>query len=206
VDETQEFLIIGLGNPGSAYQQTRHNAGYLIVEAFAKKQQLTFKQSSNLVGGIARGEVHGKKVTLLLPTTYMNTSGEAVRRCMDYYKVPVDQVMVVCDDVALPLGTLRMRSKGSSGGHNGLKSIEAHVHTQYYARLRVGVGAPGGQILADYVLGRFSSEESKTLLEVSQKAVEVLELWMRAGIATAMQAANSAKEDEKKEEEGEQNG
>jgi PTH1 family peptidyl-tRNA hydrolase len=205
VDESEKFLIVGLGNPGAAYIETRHNAGYKAVQLFGKKHGLNFRSTSHLIGDLAQGSVHQKKVLLLLPATFMNSSGDAVRRCIDYFQVPLDHMMVVCDDVALPVGTIRVRSKGSCGGHNGLKSIEAHIHTQHYARLKIGVGSPGHENLADYVLGRFSLEERKAIEEMSIKAVEVLELWINAGIAAAMQAANAQKESLKKEE-GDKNG
>ena len=174
------FLIVGLGNPGSAYEKTRHNVGYCIVQAFARKHSFSFKHSSHLVGELAQGNLDGKKLLLLLPTTFMNSSGDAVRRCVDYYQVPTHHLMVVCDDVALPLGNMRMRKKGSSGGHNGLKGIETHLGTQLYARLRIGVGAPDQQDLADYVLGRFSRQETEMIEEMTPKAIEALELWCEA--------------------------
>lgn len=205
MDELEKYLIIGLGNPGASYKKTRHNVGFHIVQLFAEKQGMAFKVASHLSGDLAQGSIRGKKVFTLMPTTYMNLSGEAVRRCIDYFKVPLSHVIVVCDDVALPIGTLRMRSQGSCGGHNGLRSIEAHLNTQYYARLKVGVGAPNQEDLADYVLGRFSDEESKVLEGVSERAMHVLELWVAEGIAKAMQAANVAN-DQVKKEEGDKNG
>ncbi len=204
MDELEKFLIIGLGNPGKVYQKTRHNVGFNIVQSFGKKHGLEFKHASHLIGDAAQGQVRGKKGILLLPTTFMNSSGDAVRRCIDYFKVPVGSLIIVCDDVALPIGTMRMRSKGSSGGHNGLKSIEAHLHTEHYARLRIGVSSPEQEHLADYVLGKFSEEESKTIEEIKIKAIEVLELWVTAGIAMAMQAANAKNSKDKKE--GDNNG
>lgn len=204
MDQEENYLIVGLGNPGEAYKKTRHNVGFNIVQSLAKKHSLSFKHASHLIGDVAQGQICGKKGLLLLPTTFMNSSGDAVRRCIDYFKIALDQMMVVCDDVALPIGTLRLRSKGSSGGHNGLKSIEAHVHTQYYARLRVGVSSPGQEELTDYVLGKFTREESKTIQEMTEKAIEVLELWIAAGIAMAMKKANTKLQEEK--EEGEKNG
>jgi peptidyl-tRNA hydrolase, PTH1 family len=205
VDELEKFLIVGLGNPGDAYTKTRHNVGFNIVQSFGKKHGFTFRHASHLIGDLAQGSVQEKKVMLLQPTTYMNSSGDAVRRCVDYFQVPLDHMLVVCDDVALPLGTIRLRSKGSSGGHNGLKSIEAHIHTEHYARLRIGVGAPGQEALEDFVLGRFSQEEWKIVEEMTAKAMEVLQLWIAAGIAAAMQSANAQKNQAKKEE-GEKNG
>jgi PTH1 family peptidyl-tRNA hydrolase len=205
VDEFEKYLIIGLGNPGEAYTKTRHNAGFSIIQALAKKHELEFKRASHLIGDVAQGKICGRKGLLLLPTTFMNSSGDAVRRCIDYFKVPLDHLIVVCDDVALPIGTMRIRSKGSSGGHNGLKSIEAHLHTEYYARLRIGVSSPGYEELADYVLGKFSQEEIKMIEDMTVRAIEVLELWITAGIAVAMQAANAQKLEVKKEGE-EKNG
>jgi peptidyl-tRNA hydrolase, PTH1 family len=190
VDETEKFLIVGLGNPGAKYKNTRHNVGFQILQSLADKKGVSFKHSSQLVGEMAQATFRDKKVFLLQPSTYMNLSGEAVRRSVDYYKIPLDHLIVVCDDVALPLGTMRMRTKGSSGGHNGLESIEAHLNTEFYARLRIGVGGPGNQVLSDYVLGRFSEEEAKAIGEIEVKAVEVLELWIAAGIAVAMQTSN----------------
>jgi PTH1 family peptidyl-tRNA hydrolase len=197
VEEIERYLIVGLGNPGEAYAKTRHNVGFHIVQTLAKKQQLSFKYAAALKADVASGEICSKKAVLLQPTTYMNLSGEAVRRCIDYFKIPIDHLIVVCDDVALPLGTMRMRSKGSSGGHNGLKNIEAHLGTEYYVRLRIGVSAPapGEQELDEYVLGKFSQEEMAKIEEITMKAVASLELWLAAGIAAAMQAANTQNEE-----------
>jgi peptidyl-tRNA hydrolase, PTH1 family len=203
--ELERYMIVGLGNPGEAYAKTRHNVGFNIVQSLAKKYGLGFKHASHLIGDTAQGEIRGKKGLLLLPTTFMNSSGDAVRRCIDYFKVPLDHLIVVCDDIALPVGTIRLRSKGSSGGHNGLKSVEAHLNTEHYARLRIGVSSPGYEQLADYVLGKFSQQENKIIEEMMVKAIEVLELWITAGIALAMQTAN-AQQNEVKNEEGEKNG
>lgn len=205
MDEIEKYLIVGLGNPGEAYIKTRHNAGFNIVQSMAKKQGLSFKHASHLIGDVAQGEIRGKKGLLLLPTTFMNSSGDAVRRCIDYFKVTLDHLMVVCDDISLPIGTMRIRSRGSSGGHNGLSSIEEHLHTEHYARLRIGVSSPGQEKLVDYVLGKFSQEEIKIIEEITVKAIEALELWLAAGIAIAMQTANAQKLEVKKEE-GEKNG
>lgn len=193
MEELEKFLIIGLGNPGSQYQHTRHNVGFSIAQMFAVKQKMQFKLASHLCGEVASAHIGDKKVLILLPTTFMNLSGDAVRRCVDYYKVPLDHLMVICDDVALPLGVIRIRSKGSCGGHNGLKNIETHLNTEHYARLRVGVGGQGSEVLSDYVLGRFSQQENKVIEETAVKAIHVLELWMSSGIASAMQIANSVK-------------
>lgn len=206
MDEFEKYLIVGLGNPGEAYVKTRHNVGFNIVQTLAKKHGLSFRHASHLIGDVAQGEICGKKGVLLLPTTFVNSSGDAVRRCVDDFKVTLDHLIVACDDVALPIGTIRIRSKGGSGGHNGLKSIEEHLRTKHYARLRIGVSLPGHEKLADYVLGKFSKEEIKQIEEITVKAIEALELWVAAGIAVAMQTANAKESNVKKEEEGEKNG
>ncbi|MBS0620110.1 MAG: aminoacyl-tRNA hydrolase [Verrucomicrobia bacterium] len=197
MEEARHRLIVGLGNPGAAYEKTRHNVGFWVVDALAEKWGFSFRDASHVKGQLAQGGVRDQRVYLLKPGTYMNLSGESVRQCVDYFKVPFDQLIVVCDDVALPLGTMRIRSKGSSGGHNGLKSIEAHLGTEYYARLRMGVGAPEREELADYVLGPFSKAERLIIDEKVREAVEVLDVWLLEGIAPAMQRANAQKKDEK---------
>jgi PTH1 family peptidyl-tRNA hydrolase len=190
VTEQDHYLIIGLGNPGSAYDKTRHNVGFNIVKAYANKWGLGFKAVSSLNGELAQGRIKERKVLLFLPTTFMNLSGEAVRRCVDYYRVKLDQLIVVTDDVALPLASLRIRSMGSSGGHNGLKSIEEHLGTQHYARLRVGVGQPIQEELSDFVLAPFTLEESGKIGAAQLEALKVLDVWVDEGIAKAMQLAN----------------
>lgn len=191
------YLIAGLGNPGKGYQDTRHNIGFQVAQAFAQTRGGSFKHSSDFIGDLAQCEIKGKKVYVLLPTTFMNSSGDAIRRCCAYYQVPLENLMVICDDIALELGTFRIRARGSDGGHNGLKSVAAHLGTQYYTRFRIGVSAPTREALADYVLGRFTSEEKPVVQTVVEKAESILELWITAGIAAAMQTAN-AREDGKR--------
>ena len=184
-------LIIGLGNPGERYKKTRHNIGFCVVEALAEKHGLLFKKAAQLKGELAKGEIEGKRALLFQPMTYMNESGEATRYVKDYYHIEqLENLVVVCDDVALPLGTIRLRAKGSSGGHNGLKSIEAHLGTQDYARLRLGVGYPEEGRVRDYVLDDFTQEELKRVEEVIVQATLALEMWMTMGIIVAMQSAN----------------
>jgi PTH1 family peptidyl-tRNA hydrolase len=172
-------LIVGLGNPGSAYENTRHNMGFRVLRAFAQKNGYVFRNANSMVGELAQGKLEDKKVILLLPMTYMNNSGRAVRLCSDYFEVAVSRVLIVCDDVALPFGELRLRLKGSAGGHNGLKSVEAHLGTTEYPRLRIGVGHQQEGDLADYVLGKFSAEELKLMPEIEEKALERIDLWLR---------------------------
>src|SRR5579871_3286681 len=133
--EKKGLLIVGLGNPGKQYCQTRHNMGFEVVRAFAREHGFAFKGVSSLMGELAIGQIGEQKLFLLLPTTFMNESGYAVRKCIDYYQVPIDHLLVVSDDVALDVGQMRIRMKGSACGHNGLKSIEAHLGTSYYMRL-----------------------------------------------------------------------
>ena len=194
---TAKRLIVGLGNPGAAYKKTRHNLGFQIVQAFVEKKGLSLRQTGSVKGELAQGIVEENKLFFLLPSTYMNNSGEAVRLCLDYFDIPLENLLVVADDVSLPFGKIRLRSQGSSGGHNGLKSIEAYVRTQHYARLRVGIGDREHGELSDYVLGSFNSEEEVKLPEIVKQAVEILEIWITQGISAAMQSAN---------QEGEKNG
>ncbi len=177
--EQESFLIVGLGNPGKTYDDTRHNIGFRIVKALAEKHKIAFRPSLiRMKGSIGEGTIREREVRLLLPLTFMNESGLSVRKGIDFYKIPLDHLIVVADDVDLPLGTLRLRERGSSGGHKGLKSIEAHLGTQEYARLKVGVGGRENGDLADYVLGKFTSEEQSALPEVIDRALEALELWL----------------------------
>ena len=167
-----------------AYKKTRHNIGFMVLDAFAKKHGLDFRHSPPLHGKVAKGS----DCILLKPSTYMNESGSAVKRCVDYYKP--QRLMILCDDIALAFGRMRMREKGSSGGHNGLKSIEAHLHSALYPRFRIGVGHPGCGHVKDYVLDSFTKDEALHLEALIARAIEALELWLAAGIAAAMRFAN----------------
>lgn len=183
-------LIIGLGNPGATYKDTRHNVGFNIVRTFAQKQGFSFKGAAHLVGELAQGMIDERKVLVFQPSTFMNESGVAVQKCIEYYKVPLHHFIVVSDDTALPVGAMRMRMKGSSGGHNGLKSIEMHLHSQAYPRFRIGVGNPEQESMKDYVLGTFSKEECLVMEEVIVKAVHALELWVSVGMIASMREVN----------------
>ena len=198
--ENPFYLLVGLGNPGSAYAFTRHNIGFCILELFAKTKGWSFKTSTRLQARIAQGVCEGKKVILLLPMTYMNSSGESVRLCVDYFKVVPNHMMVISDDIAIPFGTLRVKPSGSSGGHNGLKSIEAHIGTQIFSRMRVGVGDRVHGSLADYVLSLFSEEEMKVMPQLLDRSVEAIEVWIKEGIVKAMQQANGRQEEKKPEQ------
>lgn len=186
----KDYLIIGLGNPGSSYDKTRHNIGFRAVRHFGAKHEIKLRRMDRVSADVGHGTAHGKSVGLVLPLTYMNSSGEAVRAAIKAFKVQIEQVVVVVDDVALPLGLLRLKEGGSSGGHNGLKSIEQHLGTNEYPRLRLGVGSPGAESLADYVLGKFTPNEEALLPKVFEKTADVLDCWIQQGIQQAMTMAN----------------
>lgn len=185
----QKFLIVGLGNPGKQYEKTRHNVGFKIVKALAEKHEISLHVSLLKANGkIGQGKIHGKQTILLLPLTYMNESGVSVKRTKDVYDISKEHLLIISDDVDLPLGTIRLRGKGSCGGHNGLRSIEKHLGSNEYPRVRIGVGKPTDPMeLSDYVLGNFTEKEEELLDEVIQKAVEHIELWLEKGAQIAPQ-------------------
>lgn len=167
------FLIVGLGNPGSQYENTRHNIGFKVVDNIAKEYNIEFNRQK-FKGVCGEGFINGEKVILLKPTTYMNLSGESIREVVDFYKLSNDNVLVIYDDISLDVGRLRIREKGSAGGHNGIKSIIAHLGTDIFPRIKVGVGQPNVD-LVNYVLGKFSKEEMEVLnesIDASTKAVK----------------------------------
>jgi PTH1 family peptidyl-tRNA hydrolase len=183
-------LIVGLGNPGPEYLFTRHNAGFLVLDAWADEEEVSFRQESarhSIAAALASGE------RLVKPTTYMNESGKAVAAWLDWLKLKVSDLLVIVDDVALPLGQIRLRPEGSSGGHNGLKSIESHLGTSGYARLRCGVDAvPPGWALERWVLSRFSPKEEDTLVKMIHSARLAIECCQSEGIAVAMSRFNGS--------------
>ncbi len=176
--KSKKALIVGLGNPGKKYDLSRHNLGQMVLFAFAKKHSLTFKKEGDLKGKIAKGSWKSGKVFLLFPTTYMNLSGQAVRKTMSFYKIPAEEVLILSDDAALPFGTLRYRKKGSAGGHNGLKSIEESLGSQEYQRLKLGIGEPEVGYLEDYVLAPFTKEEQEKIPEITTQVVEFIDEWL----------------------------
>lgn len=180
-----KYLIVGLGNIGIEYQNTRHNIGFKVLDAFAEASNITF--STQRYGDIAQVRVKNKILILLKPSTYMNLSGEAVRYWMNKENIPLENVLVVVDDIALPFGAIRIKGKGSDGGHNGLKNIANMIGTQSYARLRFGVGndfPKGAQI--DYVLGNFTEEQAKAMPERLNVAVDAIKAFCLSGLTFAM--------------------
>lgn len=171
----KQCVIVGLGNPGKKYEMTRHNMGYLMVQGLAHTLGWPFKDETQFVAKVAKGRIDNVVVHLLLPQTYMNESGRALRSYLDYYKLRPADVIVVNDDVDLDYGQMRVRMVGSAGGHNGLKSIQAHLQTLHYVRLRMGIGRGEQQkILADYVLDRFSQEEEERLTAFLTEGIRIL--------------------------------
>jgi len=185
------YIIVGLGNPTMQYQGTRHNVGFEVIDAIADQYNISVEMRKNRAY-IGKGVMEGHKVILAKPQTYMNLSGESVRGLVDYYKVDEEQeLLVIYDDVSLDVGQLRLRKKGSAGGHNGMKSIIAHLGTDIFARIKVGVGEkPKGYDLADYVLGRFSKGEQEIMADCYQRAVKATVQIVAGDIEEAMNAYN----------------
>ncbi|MCX6995200.1 MAG: aminoacyl-tRNA hydrolase [Chlamydiae bacterium] len=180
-------LIVGLGNPGIAYKYTRHNMGFLIADAFCKKNNFFFTKKAKFKAS----EASGNNTLVIKPETYMNLSGGPVQSVMYFYKLSLDKLLIISDDVALPFGELRLRAAGSAGGHNGLKSIEYSLQSQSWARLRIGVGTPkAGQPLEDYVLESFSITERESLSQLIDKAVDAIESWCALSVSKAMTIVN----------------
>ena len=186
------YLIVGLGNPGPRYARTRHNVGFMVVDELARRHGILFSkgQGNSEVG---RGPIAGVPAILSKPLIYMNESGRAVGAVSRFYRVPIERILVVYDEIALPLGTIRLRERGSSAGHNGIKSLIQHLGTQNFPRLRVGVDQPdpGRHAQIDWVLGRFTSEEQKVLDETIPRAIEAIEAILRDGIERAMNNYNA---------------
>lgn len=184
----EKYLIVGLGNPGPEYHETRHNAGWMVIDAFASAQGAVF--ADKRYGFVAETSVRGRKMFLLKPTTFMNLSGNAVRYWLEKENIPTEHLLVIVDDLALSLGKMRLKGSGSNGGHNGLGHIQQLIG-QKYARLRIGIGADfnrGQQV--DWVLGRFSDEEKATLKPVVDTACEVIKSFALAGVDITMNQFN----------------
>jgi PTH1 family peptidyl-tRNA hydrolase len=190
------FLIVGLGNPGAEYALTRHNAGFLLVEKLAGRWQVHWRNERKFNARMARAERNGKRVLLCQPQTFMNASGAAVRAVMAFYQLrPQSALLVVVDDADLPLGELRLRVRGSSGGHHGLESVELHLATRAFARLRLGIGRKdGAREITDYVLARFVATEAALMEKVLDRAADQAECWLDDGIETAMSQFNGSVE------------
>ena len=185
-------MIVGLGNPGPQYAETRHNAGAWLVEALTQQEHLSLRVDSKFSGATGQIKLSGHECWVLIPTTYMNLSGKSVASIVNYYHLKLENLLVVSDDADLPLGSIRMRPSGGSGGHHGLESIEQALGTQNYARLRIGIGRQSDdqREITDYVLSAFSPQELKILDLVLERAVKQVNSWLLDGIEKAMNQYN----------------
>lgn len=191
---SERWLIIGLGNPGTQYANTRHNIGFMVVEELARRHGLTFSKTEKRAQ-VADGMIQGKRVLLVKPQTYMNESGMAVRGLVDFYKIDLAQIAVAADDLDIPLGTLRLRKGGSDGGQRGVRSIIQHLMTQDFARIRCGIGRPPGRMNpSDYVLRPFMGDDQITARIEIERAADAIETWLRDGLELAMTRHNGAVE------------
>lgn len=166
-------LIAALGNPGQEYENTRHNAGFRFIDAFAKEEGLAFNKSK-FGGSYTEFNYKGEKIILLKPQKYMNLSGEVIRDFINFYKIPVENLLVITDDLDIPAGSIKIKMKGSSGGHNGLKNIENHLKTNNYKRIKIGISNNKNTDKIDYVIGKVSKEELKLLNKYNSKAKEII--------------------------------
>lgn len=194
MEESEMVIIAGLGNPTREYENTRHNIGFMAIDALSEKYDISVMECKHraLIG---KGQINGMKVVLVKPLTYMNLSGEAIRSVVDYYKVDAaSELIVIYDDINLDVGRLRIRKKGSAGGHNGIKNIIAHLGQDSFNRIRIGVGEkPRGYDLADYVLGHFSKEELAVIADSLEAVDGAVNMMLRGEVDAAMNAYNAKK-------------
>jgi peptidyl-tRNA hydrolase, PTH1 family len=190
-------LIVGLGNPGSKYDQTRHNVGFAAVDQLARVWHISLAEQRKFQGIFGEGNApHGEKIRLLKPLTYMNLSGQSIRAVIDWYKLPPESVLIIYDDMDLPFGKIRMRLSGSAGGHNGMKSAIAHLGTQNFPRLRIGIGNPKTDQHPDrdtvaHVLGKFAKSEAEVLEKVLHLVGDAINLSLKQGLPKAMSLYNN---------------
>lgn len=184
------YIIAGLGNPGTQYMGTRHNAGFSVIDELAAQYNISVDTLKHK-GMIGKGVIAGQKVLLVKPMTYMNASGECLREIMDYYKADLEELIVIFDDISLEPGRLRLRAKGSAGGHNGIKSIIAHLGSDQFKRIKFGVGdKPKGWDLADWVLGRFPTNQYEALRAGNERACDAVACILTEGIESSMNKFN----------------
>ncbi|WP_338450467.1 aminoacyl-tRNA hydrolase [Niallia oryzisoli] len=183
-------LIVGLGNPGKEYDKTRHNIGFEVIDALAERLHISLEQAK-FKGIYGSKLVDGEKVYLLKPLTYMNLSGESIRAIMDYFQIETEDLLVIYDDMDLPVGKIRLRQKGSAGGHNGIKSTIAHIGTQEFNRIRIGINRPSnGMSITDYVLGRFTKEEQELIKGAVEQSADACEEWIKKPFLQVMNTYN----------------
>ncbi len=183
-------IMVGLGNPGKQYEHTRHNVGFDVIDELSRRFNIPLDQSK-LKGLYGIGFYKGEKVLLLKPLTFMNLSGESIRAVMDYYDIDLEDLLVIYDDLDLPVGKIRLRQKGSAGGHNGIKSTVAQLGTQAFNRIRIGIDRPqNGMSVPDYVLGKFHKEEQSQVQDVIQKSADACEAWLERPFIQVMNDFN----------------
>ena len=189
-------LIVGLGNPGGEYAKTRHNAGFMLADLLAEHWRVGWSAAKKFQARVAKAERGGRGVILCEPQTFMNASGESVSAVMKFYQLPLKNLVVAMDDADLPLGEIRLRPGGSSGGHHGLESIEQHLGTREFARLRVGIGRQSGaREITGHVLGRLNAGEMAVMEKVLDRAADQLECWLAHGLQKAMSQFNGVVND-----------
>lgn len=188
-ENTNLKLIVGLGNPGSEYTGTRHNVGFEVIELLAERHSIACKKR-NCKSVYGEGIISGERVILARPMTFMNLSGEAVQALIRYFKINIENIIIILDEIALPSGKLRLRFQGSAGGHNGLSSVLIHLHTQSVARIRIGVGAPRTGQMVSHVLSRFSKEDIPVMQEAYALAADASECAVKDGFELAMNRFN----------------
>ena len=186
------YLIVGLGNPGREYAQTRHNAGFMVVQSVLDQSGESWRREDRFEAQLARTSIAGRSSLLCEPQTFMNASGQSVGRVCQYFRIPIDKVLIVVDDADLPIGQIRLRPGGSSGGHHGLDSVESHLGTRDYARQRVGIGRQSQTVreITGHVLGRFTNDEQAIFAKVLDRCRQQIESWIRDGIGKAMSQYN----------------
>ncbi len=188
------YGIVGLGNPGKAYRNTRHNVGFRIIEILAERHNIKLKRKWRLKARVGRGQIEGRDLVLVQPVAFMNLSGAAVRPVLDYYRIPLNGLLVILDDVNLELERIRLRGKGSHGGHKGLESIIAALGSDDFCRLRLGIGPGPSSSMKRYVLGVFTPNEREVVELVLEQAAEAVEMLLREGMAAAMNKYNTKQE------------
>jgi PTH1 family peptidyl-tRNA hydrolase len=194
------FLIVGLGNPGGEYAKTRHNAGFMLVETLANRWRASWNNEKKFQSRIAKAERSEGRVVLCEPQTFMNLSGEAVGALVKFYQLPLTKFIVAVDDADLPLGEIRLRPSGSSGGHHGLESIERHMGSREYARLRIGIGRKDSRReISGHVLGKLSANELELMEKILARASDQVEAWVKHGLQKAMSQFNGVIEDSNNE-------
>lgn len=182
-------LIVGLGNPGKEYEKTRHNIGFMVIDKFLKKNNIS-NQKEKFNGHYYEMESNGEKVLLLKPQKYMNLSGEVVIKYINFYKINIDDILIICDDLDMPCGKIKLKYTGSSGGHNGLKNIECHLATKDYKRLKIGIANDKEMETRDYVLGRFNAEENEQIDFSTTLGVSIIEDYLKITFENLMNKYN----------------